>query len=99
MPRSNYDIVKQAIIDKDQVIATYDGYTREMCPHVIGTNKDGRPQALFYQFGGESKSGLGPVGSDRNWRCIPVEALTNVYTRSGPCRRGGHSRHRLVLKG
>jgi hypothetical protein len=54
-----------------------------MCPHVIGTNKNGRAQALFYQFGGESKSGLGPAGSSKNWRCIPIEGLTNVYTRSG----------------
>lgn len=92
MSRSVYEIVKQAIIDKDHVIATYDGYVREMCPHVIGT-KNGRAQALFYQFGGESKSGLGPIGSGRNWRCILIEGLTNVYTRSGEWFTGeGHSR-------
>jgi hypothetical protein len=92
MSRSTYDIVKQAIMDKEQVIASYDGYTRERCPHVIG-RKNGREQALFYQFGGESSSGLGPVGSNRNWRCIPIDGLTNVYTRSGEWFTGtGHSR-------
>ncbi len=45
-----YALIQQAILNKDQVIATYQGHRREMCPHVIGT-KHGRRQALFYQLG------------------------------------------------
>ena len=65
------------------MIATYNGHRREMCPHVIGT-KNGRRQALFYQFGGTSSSGgrIKP-GSTQNWRCIPVDGLTNVEVREG----------------
>lgn len=77
-----YSLVRQAIINKDQVIATYQGHNREMSPHVIGT-KGGRQQALFYQFGGTSSSGLGPDGSGENWRCIPVDELQGVSTRKG----------------
>lgn len=33
---------------------------------------------LCYQYGGESESGLEPVGSPANWRCIAVEKLSDV---------------------
>ena len=73
-----YDVVRQAILDRDSISADYDGYPREMSPHVIGINKQGREQALFYQYAGGSKSGLGPPGSRRNWRCIEIVKLENV---------------------
>jgi hypothetical protein len=84
-----YALVRQAILDRDQVIASYNGYRREMCPHVLGT-KGGRRQALFYQFAGGSSSGLPPGGE---WRCIPVDQLTDVEVRPGEWHTGiGHSR-------
>jgi hypothetical protein len=107
---SVYETIRQAIINKQQVIATYHGYQREMCPHVIGikrgkpaTQGRGRrpgrpatpdePRALLYQFGGASSSGLGPVGSPDNWRCVKVDELQNVSTRPGPWHTApNHSR-------
>lgn len=87
-----YDIIRNAIINKLQVVATYDGHVREMCPHVIGT-KGGREQALFYQFGGTSSSGAIIPNSSKNWRCIPIEGLSDVSTRPGPWHTGAnHSR-------
>ena len=79
-----YSLIKQAIIHKDQVIATYNGHRREMCPHVIG-RKGGRQQALFFQFAGGRSSGL-PAGGE--WRCIPVDRLTDVVVRPGPWHTG-----------
>lgn len=79
---SNYDLIEKAIKEKLQVTATYQGYYREMCPHALGT-KNGRLQALFYQFGGESSKGKVSPGSTFNWRCIPIEGLTNVELRGG----------------
>jgi len=79
---SIYNLLKQAIIKKQQVIATYNGYYREMCPHALGT-KNGKEQCLFYQFGGQSSSGLIIPGSEKNWRCIPVSGLENVSVRNG----------------
>ena len=38
---------------------------------------DGK-KALFYQFAGQSSSGLEPDGSPENWRCVFVEQLQNV---------------------
>jgi len=41
-----YGLIRQAIIDKNIVIASYRGYIREMCPHVIG-EKNGHAQTLL----------------------------------------------------
>jgi hypothetical protein len=82
MSTTNYITIKNAIVNKHQVVATYQGHVREMCPHVIGL-KNGREQAFFYQFGGTSRSGQIVPGSPSNWRCIPVDDLSDLTTRPG----------------
>lgn len=79
-----YLLVRDAILNRRQIVAWYKGHGREMCPHVLGLAKDGREQALFYQFGGASQKGLAPLGSPDNWRCIPLDGLSNVTVRDGP---------------
>ena len=92
LPGSVYMLVRQAIINKDQVVASYNGHHREMSPHAIG-KKNGREQALFYQFGGTSSSGLAAPGSGDNWRCIPIDGLSGVSTKEGPWHTApNHSR-------
>jgi hypothetical protein len=89
---SSYELIRQALVNRDQVAAVYHGYYREMCPHVIGwkraKDRKGRlgpreAHALFYQFEGESSSGLRPDGSADNWRCIRIDELENVTIRKG----------------
>jgi hypothetical protein len=75
-----YKMIRQAILDKDVVVAAYHDYVREMCPHMIGTKK-GRAKSLFYQFAGGSSSGLEPDGSPDNWRCLFVDELSNVSVK------------------
>jgi hypothetical protein len=83
MNSANYQIIRSAIQNKQQIVATYKGLIRELCPHVIGT-KAGREQALFYQFGGQSESRpIEPTGSPANWRCVPVDGLSNLSARTG----------------
>ena len=82
MNSNTYQIVRKAIIEKKQIVAEYQGHKREMCPHVIG-KKNGRNQALFYQFGGTSSSGTIVPRSIKNWRCIPIEGLSIVEVRDG----------------
>jgi hypothetical protein len=77
-----YNIIRDAILSRQQIVADYRGRTREMCPHVLGWTK-GREHALLYQFGGGSASGLEPDGSDQNWRCVFVDQLRNVVAREG----------------
>ncbi|MFB9996161.1 hypothetical protein [Providencia rustigianii] len=79
---SNYDLIAEAIKNKKQIIAMYKGHLREMCPHVLGS-KNGREQALFYQFGGYSSSGVIIPGSSSNWRCIQIDGLSEVTLRDG----------------
>lgn len=79
-----YQLIRQAILEKQIVSGYYKGAQRIMCPHVLGRNKNGRYQALFYQFAGESTSRpIMPDGSPDNWRCIPIEGLTNVTIEQG----------------
>jgi hypothetical protein len=80
-----YALVRQAIIDKQQIVATYKGHVREMCPHAIGT-KNGRQQALFFQFGGTSSSGLPPGGEWRASR-LRVSITSEASPANGTLRR------------
>jgi hypothetical protein len=57
-----------------------------MCPHVIGT-KGGQARALFFQFGGSSERGLDPAG---DWRCLPLDGLTEVSLHDGRWRTKAH---------
>jgi hypothetical protein len=77
-----YETIRNAILNKQQVFATYDGHPREFCPHALGT-KGGREQALVYQFGGSGSKGPVVPGSPSNWRCIPLEGLSNVSVHAG----------------
>jgi hypothetical protein len=75
-----YSLIRQAILEKDILAMSYRGSLREMCPHVLGTTK-GSPNALMYQFAGESKAGLKQDGSPDNWRCLRVDELSHVAVR------------------
>lgn len=93
MPSETYNLVRQAIVEKRCIRATYDGFVRLMAPHTLGYAKTGAEQALCYQYGGESKSGLMPDGHPKNWRCIPLAGLTNVSLVDGPWHTApNHSR-------
>jgi hypothetical protein len=72
-----YALIRQAISNKNVVIASYHGYVREMCPHVIG-KKNGQAHVFLYQFAGGSGGGLEPDGSPANWRCLRMNELSQV---------------------
>jgi hypothetical protein len=77
-----YEIVRQAIQNRQQVRATYGGHARDMAPHLLGTKK-GVAHGLFYQFGGTSETGLAPPQSVRNWRRLPIEGLSELSVLGG----------------
>ena len=77
-----HEVIKHAILHKQHILATYQTYYREMCPHAIGL-KNGKVHCLFYQFGGESSSGIFTPSSTNNWRCIPIAGLSNIEVRNG----------------
>jgi hypothetical protein len=82
-----YALVRRAIEERRQVHATYAGHQRRMCPHVIGT-RAGQPRALFFQFAGGSGRGLAPGG---DWRCLPLDGLSDVSARDGSWHTRAHS--------
>jgi hypothetical protein len=83
----NYTIIRNAIINLQQIKADFNGYYREMCPHILGTRK-GVEYALFYQFGGYNVTGAIDPNSTKNWLCITIDALTNVKAVTGDWHTG-----------
>jgi len=80
---STFDLLKQAIMARSRISASYDGLPRIACPHVLGHDKQGRPKVLLYQVGGLSASGLHGPRSGDDWRCLFVTELTDVALEKG----------------
>jgi hypothetical protein len=73
-----YRLVWAAVATKKPVSAVYKGLPRLFCPHRLGRNRAKQLRVLCYQCGGESESGLAPMGSPENWRCVVLEKLRKV---------------------
>jgi hypothetical protein len=73
-----YRLVWTAVANRRPIEADYQGRHRLFCPHRLGRNREGQLRVLCYQYGGESRTGLDPVGSPANWRCVALEKLSKV---------------------
>ena len=95
MSSHEYNTLRAAIANRQQVTAMFKSVPRKFCPHAIGT-KNGKPHVFVYQFGGESSSRpLETEGSPKNWRCMPVDGLYNITLQNGAwhtATSGGHSK-------
>src|ERR1700752_5014664 len=88
-----YRKVREAIMTRRPIAAVYHDRRRLLCPHRLGRNREGQFRVLCYQFGGESESGLKPVGSPANWRCIALDQLSGVKLLNGAWQTApNHSR-------
>lgn len=91
-----YELFADAIRNKMQIICTYDGHYREFCPHTLGRGPKGNPQALCFQFGGSSNSGLPAGGS---WRCVSLDRVLDASSRVGEWyTRDDHTRPQTCVK-
>jgi hypothetical protein len=79
-----YQTLRDAMLAGKPLSITYQGYSREVCAHVIG-RKNGHEQVLMFQFGGGSSSGL---PRDGQWRCMPIDGIGNVQVLNGPWKTG-----------
>ena len=86
MPGATYNLFRNAILGEQQVICTYEGRHRELCPHIIGTNKRGEEVVLAWQFAGESSGKL------PQWRCLILANVKNARARKGRWHEGGSHR-------
>jgi hypothetical protein len=88
-----YWLIWTAIANKRPLAAVYRNLPRQFCPHRLGRNRAGQLRVLCYQYGGESESGLEPMGSPANWRCIVLEKLRAVEPLEGSWKTApNHSR-------
>ena len=93
---TNYLVIKQVIQQRKCVTCNYNGYERKMTPHVLST-KNGTEQALFYQYDGESSSGLSS-NPFKNWRCIPINQITDLSVNSDTFQTANnHSRKQTCV--
>jgi len=88
-----YRLIWAAVANKRPIKAVYKEHPRLLCPHILGRNQAGQRRVLCYQYGGESQSGLEPMGSPANWRCIVLERLRAVELLEGSWKTApNHSR-------
>jgi hypothetical protein len=88
-----YRLIWTAIAKKQPISAIDKELPRLFCPHRLGRNRLGQPRVLCYQSGGESESGLGPIGSPDNWGCVVFEKLRRVELLNGSWKTApNHSR-------
>jgi hypothetical protein len=83
MHSANYGLFRRAILEEMQVTCTYAGRYRELCPHIIGTNKSGEEAVLAWQFAGET------TGALPQWRCLRLANVRNARVRNGRWYAGG----------
>src|ERR1700743_51439 len=83
MPSANYALFRNAILAEQQVTCVYEGRKRELCPHIIGTNKRGEEVVLAWQFAGESS---GQLPQCRGLRLVHVR---DAWARKGPWYASG----------
>jgi hypothetical protein len=83
MPSATYTLFRNAILREQQVVCIYDGRRRELCPHIIGTNRSGEEVVLAWQFAGESS---GPLPQ---WRCLRLANVRDARARDGRWHAGG----------
>ena len=83
MPSSAYSLLREAILTEQQVVCSYDGRRRELCPHIIGRNRSGEEVVLAWQFGGASSGRL------PQWRCLRLAGVSDISLRKGRWHEGG----------
>lgn len=96
MPSAVFELFRQAIAEKKQIVCSYEGFPREVCPHAIGYNQHGGEQALVYQFAGRSRKGL-PYGGE--WRCFELALVRSATAKDGQWHTGPrHTRRQTCVQ-
>ena len=86
MPSVTYALFRAAILAEQQVICSYGGRHRELCPLVLGTNKKGEEAVLAWQFAGEVSEGKLPA--EGAWKCFRLANVRDARSRAGPRYEG-----------
>lgn len=85
MPSETYELFREAMTERRQIVCSYGGRRREICAVILG-HSGGEEKALTFQFAGETSSSLPPDGE---WRCLTLSKVSAVELRDGPWITGG----------
>jgi hypothetical protein len=84
MPSEVYVRVWHAVRERKQIIFSYDGARREVCPLVLGYAADGEEKVFAYQFAGATSRG----SKLPNWRCFSLANVKTMQLREGEWYEG-----------
>jgi hypothetical protein len=90
MSSRSYQLIAQAIVERRQVLCFYQGYSRAVCPALLG-HTNGAEYTLAFQFAGGSSRGLPRSGE---WKCLKVAEMRHVELRDGEWHAGSSHRER-----
>jgi hypothetical protein len=82
MPSATYTLFREAILAEKQILCSYEGRPRELCPHIVGTNLSGEEVVLAWQFAGTSSGKL------PQWRCLKLASVRDAHARDGRWHSG-----------
>jgi hypothetical protein len=80
-----YQLLRQALLNRQSCFCIYDGLERYFCPHVIGW-KHGVEQVLVWQYGGLTSRG--PITPTGQWKCLTIANMQQLATTSQPWHVG-----------
>jgi hypothetical protein len=84
VPSPTYAQFEEAMRRRQQILCSYDGHPRELCPIILG-HTEGQQVALTYQFADTSSRPLPPGGQ---WKCLRLSKVSGVQLRDGPWHAG-----------
>lgn len=70
-------LIREAILNRQQIEFYYDGHFRKVIPAAYGLNKKDNPVLRAYQVGGFSKRGAVP-----GWRMFTVAKMSELFLSS-----------------
>ena len=92
----SYTLIRQAVLDRCSLTATYDGSIRHFSPHAIGSDNKGESSVMAFQYLGGSDQGL-PSGGD--WRFFRVNGLYGVRRNEDGWHAGNdHSTKNSIVR-
>jgi hypothetical protein len=83
-----YKIIRNALLKRQIVKATYNEYQRLLCPHIIGI-RGSEERCFCYQFGGDSSNGE-CAGA---WKCLRIGRMKDISVEEGEWHTDENVRH------
>jgi hypothetical protein len=96
MPDANYRLFAWAIENRRPIVCRYQGHAREICPVILGRNRNGEDSVLVWQTGGATSKG--PLTTPE-WKCLALKNIADVRLGDGAWETGSsHQQHQVCVK-